>query len=201
MKNIALLQWRKSANGLLPAIIQDARTGRVLMLGYMNEESLRATIETKEVTFFSRSKKRLWKKGETSGNTLSLVSITTDCDLDALLIRAIPNGSTCHLGKTSCFTGEEMPLETLGELIERVKERRTSQAKESYTKRLLEGGLEAYGAKVLEEAQELVRAAGIEGKKRTIEEAADLLYHLLVLLSGESVELEDIARELQRRRR
>jgi len=193
------LDWQKG-NGLIPAIIQDARTGRVLMLGYMNAESLKCTIDSGNVTFYSRSKKRLWEKGETSGNTLKLNSIYTDCDNDTLLIRATPKGPTCHKGDVSCFDASEIPLETIGELIETIKQRNNADVGSSYTKRLLDGGLEAYGAKVLEEAEEVVKAAGKEGKQRTIEEASDLLYHLLVLLKGQGIELDDIAMELIKRR-
>lgn len=194
------LDWQKDPTGLLPVIIQDERTGQVLMLGYMNEDALTKTQETGFVTFYSRSKKRLWMKGEESKNTLSVVSISTDCDKDTLLIRAVPKGPTCHTGERSCFTLEEGPLETLGLLIETIRDRSQSTSGKSYTKELLDGGIEAYGAKVLEEAEEVVRAAREEGKQRTIEEASDVLYHLLVLLRGQDVELADFAAELKRRR-
>ncbi|NOS68268.1 MAG: bifunctional phosphoribosyl-AMP cyclohydrolase/phosphoribosyl-ATP diphosphatase HisIE [Candidatus Peribacteraceae bacterium] len=195
------LDWQKNSDGLLPAVIQDAETGTVLMLGYMNEEALRVTQETRLVTFYSRSKKRLWKKGETSGNTLKLASADADCDRDALLIRAIPAGQTCHNGTRSCFSATESPLETIGLLLQTIKERSESAAADSYTKQLLNGGIDAYGAKVLEEAEEVVRAARCEGRQRTIEEASDVLFHLLVLLRGEGIELSDIAEELRRRRK
>ena len=195
------LAWNKNDDGLLPAIIQDANTGQVLMLGYMNAQALQQTQETGFVTFFSRSKKRLWKKGETSGNTLQFVSVSCDCDDDALLMRAIPMGPTCHTGKQSCFNTPETALETLGNLIETIRGRAESGSQKSYTKRLLDGGIDAYGAKVFEEAEELVRAARQEGRQRTIEESADLLYHTLVLLQGEGIALEDISQELRRRRR
>ena len=194
------LNWQKNPDGLVPAIIQNALTGRILMLGYMNEAAFNKTINSGNVTFYSRSRKRLWKKGETSGNTLKLDSISTDCDKDALLIRAIPKGPTCHKGITSCFEAPELSLETIGELIETVKQRRNANAKNSYTKRLLDGGLDVYGAKVLEEAEEVMRAARSEGKQRTIEEACDLLYHLLVLLRGSGVEIFEVAEELRIRR-
>lgn len=200
MKNSLTPDWQKNPDGLLPAIIQDARTGQVLMLGYMNEEALKQTQRTGFVTFFSRSKGRLWKKGETSGNTLQFLSATDDCDDDALLIRAIPTGPTCHTGERSCFGADESALETLGLLVETIRKRSESHDEASYTKQLLDGGIDAYGAKVLEEAEEVVRAARGEGKQRTIEEAADVLYHLLVLLRGEGIEIDDIAKELQRRR-
>ena len=200
MKQPLTLDWQKNPDGLLPAIIQDARTGEILMLGYMNEEGLKKTLQTGLVTFFSRSKKRLWIKGETSGNTLQFVSVSVDCDADALLIQAIPKGPTCHTGARLCFATTETPLTTLGLLIATINERSQSGTDTSYTKRLLDGGLAAYGAKVLEEAAELVRAAREEGNQRTIEEAADLLYHFFVLLRGEGIELADIAVELRKRR-
>jgi phosphoribosyl-ATP pyrophosphohydrolase/phosphoribosyl-AMP cyclohydrolase len=166
----------------------------------MNDEALRRTRETGWVTFYSRSKQRLWKKGESSGNTLRLVSAAADCDGDAILVRAVPAGPTCHTGATSCFAAEELGPETLGELAETIRSRSESGSEASYTKRLLDGGVDAYGAKVLEEAEEVVRAARCEGKTRTAEEAADVLYHLFVLLRGQHIELGDVARELRRRR-
>jgi len=195
------LAWGKNDNGLLPAVIQDVNTGQVLMLGYMNAQALQQTQSTGFVTFFSRSKKRIWKKGETSGNTLRFISVSCDCDGDSLLIRAIPMGPTCHSGKQSCFNTAETALETLGNLIETIRRRAKSGSQNSYTKRLLDGGINVYGAKVLEEAEELVRAAGQEGRQRTIEEASDLLYHTLVLFQGEKISIENIAQELRRRRR
>lgn len=200
MTNPTTLNWQKNPDGLIPAIIQDARTGRVLMLGYMNEDALKKTIDSGNVTFYSRSKKGLWEKGETSGNTLKLDSVSADCDKDALLIRAIPKGPTCHQDTVSCFDAPELPFETVGELIETIRQRRNADAKSSYTKRLLDGGIDAYGAKVLEEAEEVVRAAREEGKQRTVEEVADLLYHLFVLLRGEEIEINEIAIELINRR-
>lgn len=193
--------WQKDPAALLPAIIQDRETGRILMLGYMNKEAFLRTQETGKVTFFSRSKQRLWEKGESSGNTLRFVSAAGDCDDDALLIRAVPTGPTCHTGNRSCFSAEESALETLGALIRTIRNRNENGASSSYTKQLLSGGIATYGAKVLEEAEELVRAARQEGKQRTIEEAADLLYHTLVLLQGEGITPEDVSQELRKRRR
>ncbi|MBI3618974.1 bifunctional phosphoribosyl-AMP cyclohydrolase/phosphoribosyl-ATP diphosphatase HisIE [Candidatus Peregrinibacteria bacterium] len=201
MIEVIIFDWQKNESGLLPVIIQDARTERVLMLGYMIREALQTTITTGFVTFYSRSKKRLWKKGETSGNVLKFISASADCDNDAILIRAVPSGPTCHTGATSCFESAESPLETLGLLIETIRERSMSHSSTSYTKQLLEGGIEAYGAKVIEEAEEVVRAAGSEGKQRTIEEAADVLYHLFVLLRGEGIEINDVTDALRRRRK
>ena len=195
------LRWQKEKNGLLPVIVQDAETGKVLMLGYMNQEALDITLKTDIVTFYSRSKKRLWKKGETSGNTLHFVSAYADCDGDALLIQAVPAGPTCHTGSRSCFPADELPGETLTMLVRTIEQRASADAGISYTKSLLDGGIEAYGAKVLEEAEEVVRAARDEGKQRTIEEAADVLYHLLVLLQGQQVHIADVTYELRKRRK
>lgn len=195
------LRWQKDANSLLPAIVQDAETGKVLMLGYMNQEALRVTLRTNIVTFYSRSKKRLWKKGETSGNTLHFVSASADCDGDAILIQAVPAGPTCHTGQRSCFPTEELPGETLTLLARTIEQRVSADVKTSYTKQLLEGGVEAYGAKVLEEAEEVVRAAKNEGRQRTAEEAADVLYHLLVLMQGQQVHIADVTHELRKRRK
>ncbi|MDO8648765.1 MAG: bifunctional phosphoribosyl-AMP cyclohydrolase/phosphoribosyl-ATP diphosphatase HisIE [Candidatus Peregrinibacteria bacterium] len=195
------INWRKLGTELLPAIVQDARTGQVVMLGYMNRKAMRRTTRTGFVTFYSRSKKRLWMKGETSGNVLQFVSASADCDGDAILIRAIPSGPTCHTGRCSCFNADEGSLETLGLLVETIRERSQGNDAQSYTMQLLTGGVKAYGAKVLEEAEEVVRAARSEGKQRTIEEAADLLYHLLVLLRGEGIEIDAVAEELRERRK
>lgn len=195
------LNWQKNPDGLLPVIVQDADTAQVLMLGYINRDALKQTVRTKQVTFYSRSKKRLWTKGETSGNTLGLVDVKVDCDGDALLIQARPQGPTCHNGARSCFGDSELPLETLGVLMRTISERSLSGDSSSYTKQLLNGGADTYGAKILEEAEEVVRAAKGEGKKRTAEEAADLLYHLLVLLQGQDIGIVEVANELLRRRK
>ena len=196
------LNLQKSPDGLLPAIVQDAGTGRVLMLGWMNEEALRRTLQTGFVTFYSRSRKCLWRKGETSGNDLRFVECATDCDRDAVLLRAIPRGPTCHNGTVSCFADMvESPLETIGMLLRTIDERAAGKGERSYTRSLLQGGLPAYGAKVLEEAEEVVRAAREEGRQRTTEEAADLLYHLFVLLRGQGIDMDAVADELRKRRK
>ena len=181
--------------------MQDANTARVLMLGYMNEESLRRTQETGWVTFFSRSKQRLWKKGESSGNTLRLVSAAADCDGDAILVRAVPAGPTCHTGETSCFAAEELGPETLGELVETIRSRCGKrigsvlhQAAARWRRRCL-WGESARGGRGSRAGRQ------VRGQTRTIEEAADVLYHLFVLLRGQRIELGDVAQELQRRRR
>lgn len=202
MKNdLPALDWQKASDGLLPAVIQDTETGQVLMLGYMNEEALRQTLETKRVTFYSRSKRRLWKKGEISGNTLELQALRSDCDGDALLLQVRHTGPTCHRGTRSCFGDDhELPLETIGLLMRVIQERSLQGTENSYTKKLLTGGLGTYGAKVFEEAEELVRAAKEEGSQRTVEEAADLVYHFLVFLKGQNIPFDAIVRELRKRR-
>jgi phosphoribosyl-ATP pyrophosphohydrolase/phosphoribosyl-AMP cyclohydrolase len=190
--------------GLTPAIVQDDRSGQVLMLGYLNEESLRLTKETGLVHFFSRSREELWKKGETSGNTLSVVSITEDCDGDALLIRAIPAGPTCHTGLVSCF-GEAETFGTLHMLEETIISRRDLRPEGSYTVSLLDGGVEAIGRKVVEEAVEVLLAAkdhAAEGSRdRVSEEAADLIYHLMALLVERRVEWNSVLKALDQRAR
>jgi phosphoribosyl-AMP cyclohydrolase / phosphoribosyl-ATP pyrophosphohydrolase len=197
----ASIDWGKMSDGLIPAIVQDADTAQVLMLGYMNREALKATLETGLVTFYSRKRQRLWQKGETSKHTLRLTSISVDCDGDALLVQAVPNGPTCHLGRSSCFAADELAVETIGTLSRTIQQRAESSESESYTRRLLEGGIAACGAKVLEEAEEVVRAAQQEGRGRTIEEAADVLYHVLVLLRSQGIELAEVSAELRKRRR
>jgi len=194
-------------NGLLPAVVQDAATGQVLMVGYVNEEAWEKTQREGRVTFFSRSKNRLWTKGETSGNFLHVVSTHEDCDGDAVLIRAIPDGPTCHRGTTSCFEQPEqsaLPTAPVGFLaeLERLVQRRRDFPEEdpkSYTASLFRKGMPKIAQKVGEEAVETVIDAvggNIEGLKG---EAADLLYHLLVLLAGSGLALEDIVGVLRQR--
>lgn len=190
--------------GLVPAVIQDNLTGQVLMLGYMNQEALDKTRLEGLVTFFSRSKNRLWTKGETSGNTLEVVSIIRDCDNDALLIKVKPNGPTCHTGTTSCF-GEEVAanraaaIRFLAQLEEVIQERKTNPVEGSYTNFLFDKGVNKIAQKVGEEAVETVIDA-VAGKLDTMKgEAADLLYHLLVLLSASGLELKDVVAVLQER--
>lgn len=198
--DISTLDWQKNPDGLIPVIVQDCDTSQVLMLGYMNREALGETLKTRLVTFYSRSKERLWQKGETSGNALQFVSCTPDCDQDCLLIRARPKGPTCHTGTQSCFGNEELAVETIGILTRTIAKRASSGDSNSYTRKLLDGGIEACGAKVFEEAEEVVRAAREEGEQRTVEEAADLLYHLLVLLKQQEIRFSAVAEELIRRR-
>ena len=186
--------------GLIPAIVQDNNTNKVLMLGFMNEEALEQTLSSGKVTFFSRTKNRLWMKGETSGNTLSVVSITPDCDNDTLLIKAIPAGPVCHLGTDTCF-GEKneediMFLKYLQNFIER---RRHEMPKGSYTTTLFQKGINRMAQKVGEEAVETVIEATNGTEDRLIYEASDLIYHLIVLLTSKGLRIDDLARELKKR--
>jgi phosphoribosyl-ATP pyrophosphohydrolase/phosphoribosyl-AMP cyclohydrolase len=193
------LAWDKM-DGLLPAIVQDAGTAQVLMLGYMNREALAATLESGFVTFFSRSKGRLWQKGETSGNRLALRSVRPDCDDDALLVLAEPEGPTCHLGTASCFCGNAAHGPAwLGELERVVQSRAAAPADESYTARLLAAGLPRIAQKVGEEGVETALAAVTGDEAALAGEAADLLYHLIVLLHARGLSLEDAVRVLRER--
>lgn len=193
------LDWEKQ-NGLIPAVVQDAVTARVLMLGYMNREALAETQRSNRVTFFSRSKQRLWTKGETSGHYLDLVSVEKDCDGDALLVQARPRGPTCHLERTSCFEGSGAPLSVFGELDQVIAERGTAAPESSYTARLLKSGPAGIARKLGEESVETVLAAVGESDERLTEEAADLVYHLLVLLRARGLSLVHLARALSDRR-
>ena len=197
--DIAGLDWEKSG-GLVPAVVQDRATGQVLMLGYMNAEALAATLGSGFVTFFSRSKGRLWRKGETSGATLTLVAAHTDCDNDALLILAEPAGPTCHLGTPSCFT-ESGPkgVGWLGQLARIVKERRDAPAESSYTARLLAEGPGRVAQKVGEEGVEVALAAVSRDRDACISETADLLYHLTVLMEAREFGWDDVAAVLAER--
>ncbi|KTD19331.1 phosphoribosyl-AMP cyclohydrolase (PRA-CH) / phosphoribosyl-ATP pyrophosphatase (PRA-PH) [Legionella lansingensis] len=193
------LDWQKM-NGLIPAIIQDSNTGNVLMLGYMNQEALGITLETKQLTFYSRSKGRLWRKGETSGNTMFVESIATDCDGDSLLIHVKPKGPTCHLGFQSCFqVTTTAKLSFLQALIELILQRSVEKTKDSYTTQLLTSGIERCAQKVGEEAVETVIAALTQNQNELINESADLLYHLLVLLQACEVSFYEVLECLQKR--
>ena len=196
LKNI---DWSKG-QGLVPAIVQDANTEQVLMLGYMNEESLSKTQKSGLVTFYSRSRKTLWTKGETSGNTLKLVSVTADCDQDTLLVRAVPTGSTCHEGTTSCF-GDKGPqgLGFLAQLETLINARKTANPESSYTAKLLQGPLHKAAQKVGEEGVEVALAAIAETDDGLVYESADLIYHLMVLLAAKDVKLVDVIKELKTR--
>ena len=184
--------WQKT-DGLLPAIVQDADTGRVLMLGYMNREALEKTQATGHVTFFSRSRQRLWTKGETSGNTLELAGLQLDCDRDTLLVQAIPHGPTCHLGTDTCWGDDVNPAVGFLAELERVIESRVGADPESsYTARLLDKGIKRCAQKVGEEGVEVALAATAGDREELIEESADLLYHLLVVLNAGEVSFEEV---------
>jgi phosphoribosyl-AMP cyclohydrolase / phosphoribosyl-ATP pyrophosphohydrolase len=202
VEDIAGLDFGKG-EGLLPAVVQHAGTGAVLMLGFMNVEALRATLERRRVVFFSRSKQRLWEKGETSGNSLELDAVRSDCDRDTLLISAWPRGPVCHTGTRTCFGDEPMTaaerLSFLGTL-ERIIEQRIAERPEgSYTARLYSQGPKRIAQKVGEEGLEVALAAVAETDEKVIAEAADLLYHLLTLLKSRDVPLARVVAELEAR--
>jgi phosphoribosyl-ATP pyrophosphohydrolase/phosphoribosyl-AMP cyclohydrolase len=199
---------RFDTNGLIPVIVQHARSGEVLMLGYMNEEALHRTQESGTVTFWSRSRNELWTKGATSGNWLRLVELRQDCDGDVLLVRAEPDGPTCHTGNSSCFYRDlhenamenRVPYSIILTLLEDIiRDRNTEQAAESYTVKLLRGGVDRIGKKIGEEATEVVIAAKNGSRDELVYEVADLFYHTLVLLENQRIPLEAIWAELLRR--
>lgn len=187
--------------GLVPAIVQDAKTKTVLMLGYMNKESLAKTLETKKVTFYSRSRQCLWTKGETSGNFLNLVSIESDCDNDALLVKADPVGPVCHTGADTCWNekNEANPLLFLSELQDFIEKRHEEMPEGSYTTSLFKDGLNRMAQKVGEEALEAVIEAVHGTDDRLIYEGSDMLYHLIVLLTSKGLRIEQMGKELQER--
>jgi phosphoribosyl-ATP pyrophosphohydrolase/phosphoribosyl-AMP cyclohydrolase len=185
-------------NGLVPAIIQDATSLQVLMLGYMNEEAWKVTTTSKKVTFFSRSKNRLWMKGETSGNILELVEMRYDCDQDALLVFVNPTGPTCHTGSTSCF-GEEDTKGFLYRLEATIQQRIGSNDPNSYTNQLYKKGINKVAQKVGEEAVEVVIEAKDDNRELFLNESADLLYHLLILLRAKGVSLLEVEEVLKGR--
>ncbi len=193
------LDWDKG-DGLIPAIVQDADTLQTLMLGYMSREALAATLADGFATFFSRSRGRLWRKGESSGNTLTIRSVHADCDGDALLVLAEPQGPTCHEGTASCFTTEgPAGIGWLGQLARIVAERRFTDAEGSYTARLLRDGPMRLSQKVGEEGVELALAGAAGDRGQCIEETADLLYHLTVLMEMRGFDWNDIGAALRRR--
>ncbi|WP_448214069.1 bifunctional phosphoribosyl-AMP cyclohydrolase/phosphoribosyl-ATP diphosphatase HisIE [Colwellia sp. MEBiC06753] len=197
--NIEQLAWQKM-NGLLPAIVQDAATGAVLMQGYMNQEALNATLSTGKATFYSRSKQRLWMKGESSGNTLDVHQTIADCDQDSLLILASPNGPTCHLGTESCFAEQTVTQQNFLSYLERyISDRKNDPVEESYTARLLARGTTKVAQKVGEEGVEVALAAVAETKEDLLGECADLFYHTLVLLQDKQVKLSEVMAVLQQR--
>ncbi len=184
-------------DGLLPAVIQDARNQRVLMLGYMDRAAVDATLASGRVTFFSRSKGRLWMKGETSGDVLELVSMATDCDADALLVQAIPHGPTCHLKRASCFPAA--PSSFLGELESVVRMRDEQRPAGSYTTTLFEGGIRRIAQKVGEEGVETALALVAQDDEAVLGETADLFFHALVALRARGLSLADVERILEKR--
>ena len=187
--------------GLVPAIIQDANTKNVLMLGYMNEEAFQKTLDTKKVTFWSRSRQCLWTKGETSGNFLDLMSIKVDCDNDTLLVRAIPHGPTCHTGTDTCWgeDNNDNNIAFLSELQDFIEKRHEQMPEGSYTTKLFKDGVNKMAQKVGEEALETVIEATNGTKEHLVYEASDMLYHLIVLLTSKGLRIEDLAEELHRR--
>ena len=196
--DIPTLDWAKT-DGLIPAIVQDATSGQVLMLGCMNQEALAVTLDTSKVTFFSRSKGRLWTKGESSAHWLHLVDISTDCDSDALLVLARPDGPTCHRGTVSCFSPLEHKWNFLRSLEVLIQSRRHANPETSYTAQLFARGTKRIAQKVGEEGVETALAATVKDKEELKNEAADLVYHLLVLLADADLELTDVIDTLRAR--
>ena len=192
----ARLDWDKG-DGLLPVIVQDAANLRVLMLGYMNREALDVTLASQRVTFFSRSKQRLWTKGESSGHVLELLSVDVDCDNDTLLVQARPHGPTCHLQRASCFPSA--PSAFLSDLDALVAQRERERPADSYTTRLFEGGVRRIAQKVGEEGVETALAAVAQDESALLGESADLLYHLTVLLRSRGLSLGDAVDVLRER--
>lgn len=199
MFDIDNLNWQK-INNLIPVIVQDADTLQVLMLGYMDRAALEQTMNTGKVTFYSRTKQRLWVKGETSGNFLHLVEITPDCDNDSLLITAKPKGPTCHLETTSCFGKEEAPsLGFIAKLNQIIEHRYQHRVDNSYTSKLFNAGAKRIAQKVGEEGVEVALAGAAGDMQQITSEAADLIYHLLVLLRQSQVEFTAVLNELRQR--
>ena len=200
--DVAALDWQKM-DGLIPAIVQDAFDGRVLMQAFMNREALESTLASKLVTFWSRSRQCLWTKGETSGNHLQLVRVLADCDNDCLLVQAMPTGPACHRGTTSCFDGSENSgpdLAFLADLERLIADRAMARPENSYTASLFESGIKRIAQKVAEEGAETALAAVADSADEVTGEAADLLYHLLVLLRARNLSLQDVISRLQDRK-
>ena len=195
------IDWEK-VDGLVPAIIQDFGSSQVLMMGYMNQEALAKTLETEKVTFFSRTKNRLWTKGEESGNSLNLVNISLDCDNDTLLIKVNPVGPTCHTGTTTCWDGdktEETQLVWLHQLEQLLAERKSADPDSSYTASLYARGTKRISQKVGEEGVEVALAATSGDKAELVCESADLMYHLFVLLQDQGLSFDDVINKLKER--
>ena len=186
-------------DGLVPAIIQDADTGVILMLGYMDQEAIEKTVSTRKVTFYSRTKGRIWTKGETSGHYLNLVDIKIDCDQDTLLIKVNPDGPACHTGEDTCFKEKNQKSFDLHQLAAIIQERKDANPSESYTASLFDKGLNKITQKVGEEAVELVIEAMDDNRELFVGESADLLYHFLTLLNYKGVALQEVEIELEKR--
>lgn len=202
VEDLDRLDFAKS-DGLLPAIVQHADRGSVLMLGYMSREALEASLTRRRVVFFSRSKDRLWEKGESSGNTLALIEVRADCDRDALLVLARPQGPTCHLGTPTCFgddpSSEPESLSILSDLERVIAQRMLLRPEGSYTASLFDSGIKRIAQKVGEEGLEVALAAVGGREREVIDEFADLIFHLLVLLRARGLSLADVVRELRAR--
>ena len=201
------IQFEKYSDGLVPAIVQDSQTGRVLMLGFVNQAAIDKTLETRKVTFYSRSRQTLWTKGETSGDFLSFVEMIVDCDGDTLLIKANPAGPVCHTGAATCFREENAIITkpkatfTLDDLETVIQDRQDNPSDDSYTSKLFAKGINAMAQKVGEEAVELIIESKDEDAAAFKAEAADLLFHFLVLLRAKHVDLNDVLEVLAERRR
>ncbi len=194
------IEFLKNRSELIPAIVQDNLTKKVLMLGYMNHDSLDRTIKTKKVTFFSRSRNSIWVKGETSGNFLNLVDISLDCDKDTLLIRVLPEGPVCHEGSDTCWSEDNKSSYGFLSILENIiDERKLSKSNKSYVSKLFIEGQNRIIQKVGEEAVELIIESKDNNKKKFIEESADLLFHFLILLNKKNIKLDEIVDELQLR--
>ena len=196
--NVRSVEPTFDEHGLVPAIVQDATTGAVLMLAWMNAEALRLTEETRIVHFWSRSRQQLWKKGETSGNTLALVDLRLDCDRDAILVRAHPAGPTCHTGTKTCW-GDDVNGSIVDQLARTLEQRRDSTAEKSYTKSLLDKGMPKILEKIAEESGELAAELPDGDEAKVVHETADLLFHVMVGLTARRIPIERVLDELARR--
>lgn len=199
MYNNKQINFQKCADGLVPAIVQDSATLKVLMLGYMNQEALDKTLQEGKVTFFSRSKQRLWTKGEESGNFLTLQEIRVDCDSDTLLIKAIPAGVVCHTGADTCWEEENISNDFLRKLESIITDRKNNPSDNSYTSTLFAKGINKIAQKVGEEAVEVVIEAKDDNEELFLNESADLLFHYLVLLNAKGYQLSDVLAVLKKR--
>jgi phosphoribosyl-ATP pyrophosphohydrolase/phosphoribosyl-AMP cyclohydrolase len=193
------VDYSKYADGLVPAIIQDDQTGKVLMLGFMNEEALQKTKDSNKVTFYSRTKKRLWTKGEESGNFLDFKSMSIDCDNDTLLIKAVPCGPVCHTGADTCFNETNKSSDFIYQLEQIIADRQQNPSDNSYTSGLFKKGINSIAQKVGEEAVELVIESKDNDEDKFLDEAADLLFHYLILLKAKRHSLSEVVQVLEKR--